>query len=68
MSVTVQVCVYTYVCAFVIVAVNVDVCAYFYPPPQGRAWLYMALNEQALESYVRMFLENQLVAQEFYLR
>ena len=34
----------------------------------GRAWLYMALNEQAMESYVRMFLENQVVVQEHYLR
>ena len=34
----------------------------------GRAWLYMALNEQAMESYVRMFLENQAVVQEHYLR
>lgn len=34
----------------------------------GRAWLYMALNEQAMESYVRMFIENQDVIQEYYLR
>ena len=28
----------------------------------------MALNEQAMESYIRMFLENQMITQEFYLR
>ena len=37
-------------------------------PLIGRAWLYIALNEQAMESYIRMFIENQEVAQEFYLR
>ena len=34
----------------------------------GRAWLYVALNEQAMESYIRMFIENQDVAQDYYLR
>ena len=34
----------------------------------GRAWLYIALNEQAMESYIRMFIENQDIAQDYYLR
>ena len=34
----------------------------------GRAWMYIALNEQVVESYVRMFIENQEVAQNYYLR
>ena len=37
-------------------------------PSQGRAWLYIALNEQAMESYIRMFIENQDIAQDYYLR
>ncbi len=37
-------------------------------PLTGRAWLCMALNEQALESYVRMFLENQDMCQGYYLQ
>lgn len=48
-------------------------CYYFIFPPGpslllGRAWLYVALNEQAMESYIRMFIENQDVAQDYYLR
>ena len=34
----------------------------------GRAWLYLAINEQSLESYVRMFHDNQEVVQDYYLR
>ena len=34
----------------------------------GRAWLYMALNEQSMESYVRMFLENQDQVNDFYVK
>ena len=34
----------------------------------GRSWLYTALNEQSMESYVRIFAENQDFVQEFYLR
>ena len=34
----------------------------------GRAWLCTALNEQALESYVRMVVDNQDVVKGYYLQ
>ena len=34
----------------------------------GRSWLYTALNEQSVESYIRMFAENQDIVEGFYLR
>ena len=36
------------------------------PPTLGRAWLNLTLNEQVMESYLRMFIENQLVLQDYY--
>jgi hypothetical protein len=35
---------------------------------RGRSWLYTALNEQSVESYIRMFAENQDIVEGFYLR
>ncbi|XP_064384212.1 pleckstrin homology domain-containing family M member 2-like isoform X2 [Halichondria panicea] len=35
---------------------------------RGRAWLCTALNEQALESYVRMVVDNQDVVKGYYLQ
>jgi hypothetical protein len=34
----------------------------------GRAWLYLALNENSLESYLRLFQENLGLLQKYYVR
>ena len=34
----------------------------------GRAWLFMALNEQVIGSYLRLFLENQPTVGDYYYR
>ena len=33
----------------------------------GRAWLFMALNECLLESYIRCFQQNEKMTEEFYV-
>eukprot|EP00058_Branchiostoma_floridae_P015666 XP_002601154.1 hypothetical protein BRAFLDRAFT_121069 [Branchiostoma floridae] len=35
---------------------------------RGRAWLYLALNENALESYLRVFQENVELVKKYYVR
>ncbi|KAL4221681.1 RUN [Mactra antiquata] len=35
---------------------------------RGRAWLYMALNECLLESYLRCYQQNDNLVEEFYVR
>ncbi|XP_019627988.1 PREDICTED: pleckstrin homology domain-containing family M member 2-like [Branchiostoma belcheri] len=35
---------------------------------RGRAWLYLALNENALESYLRVFQENSQLVRKYYVR
>ncbi|CAI9740620.1 Hypothetical predicted protein [Octopus vulgaris] len=35
---------------------------------RGRAWLFLALNENLLESYMRCFLENTSVVKKYYVR
>lgn len=39
------------------------------PPsrPAGRAWLYLALNENSLESYLRLFQENRSLLHKYYV-
>ena len=37
------------------------------PPTLGRSWLNLTLNEQVMESYLRMFIENQLVLRDYYI-
>lgn len=34
----------------------------------GRAWLYLALNESSLESYLRLFQENQALLHKYYFK
>ncbi|XP_072036604.1 LOW QUALITY PROTEIN: pleckstrin homology domain-containing family M member 2-like [Amphiura filiformis] len=34
---------------------------------RSRAWLYQALNDTALESYIRCFLENKATTRKFYV-
>lgn len=34
----------------------------------GRAWLYLALSESSLESYLRLFQENQALLQKYYFK
>ncbi|CAH2318492.1 pleckstrin homology domain-containing family M member 2 isoform X2 [Pelobates cultripes] len=34
----------------------------------GRAWLYLALNENSLESYLRLFHENQSLLEKYYYK
>nr|XP_033777810.1 pleckstrin homology domain-containing family M member 2 isoform X2 [Geotrypetes seraphini] len=35
---------------------------------RSRAWLYLALNENSLESYLRLFQENQSLLHKFYYK
>ncbi|KAK5894273.1 hypothetical protein CesoFtcFv8_010983 [Champsocephalus esox] len=35
---------------------------------RSRAWLYLALSESSLESYLRLFQENQALLQKYYLK
>ncbi|XP_069466422.1 pleckstrin homology domain-containing family M member 2 isoform X2 [Ambystoma mexicanum] len=35
---------------------------------RSRAWLYLALNENSLESYLRLFQENQSLLQKYYFK
>ncbi|XP_068097756.1 pleckstrin homology domain-containing family M member 2 isoform X2 [Hyperolius riggenbachi] len=35
---------------------------------RSRAWLYLALNENSLESYLRLFQENQTLLQKYYYK
>ncbi|KAM9298906.1 pleckstrin homology domain-containing family M member 2 [Gastrophryne carolinensis] len=35
---------------------------------RSRAWLYLALNENSLESYLRLFQENQSLLQQYYYK
>ncbi|KAM6172013.1 pleckstrin homology domain-containing family M member 2 isoform 3-T3 [Erethizon dorsatum] len=35
---------------------------------RSRAWLYLALNENSLESYLRLFQENLDLLQKYYIR
>ncbi|TRZ02470.1 hypothetical protein DNTS_030294 [Danionella cerebrum] len=35
---------------------------------RSRAWLYLALNESSLESYLRLFHENQGLLQKYYYK
>lgn len=37
------------------------------PSTLGRAWLNLTLNEQVMESYLRMFIENQPVLEDYYI-
>lgn len=34
----------------------------------GRAWLYLALNENSLESYLRLFQENLGLLHKYYFK
>lgn len=34
----------------------------------GRAWLYLALNENSLESYLRLFQENLGLLHKYYVK
>ena len=34
----------------------------------GRAWLYLALNENSLESYLRLFQENLALLHKYYVK
>jgi len=34
----------------------------------GRAWLYLALNENSLESYLRLFQENLSLLHKYYVK
>ena len=33
----------------------------------GRAWLFMALNESLLESYIRCYQQNQKLVNQYYV-
>ena len=33
----------------------------------GRAWLFIALNESLLESYIRCFQQNEKLTEEYYV-
>uniref|UniRef100_A0A4W3JXD3 Pleckstrin homology domain-containing family M member 2 n=1 Tax=Callorhinchus milii TaxID=7868 RepID=A0A4W3JXD3_CALMI len=35
---------------------------------RSRAWLYLALNENSLESYLRLFWENQTLLHKYYFK
>ncbi|TNM86360.1 hypothetical protein fugu_006590 [Takifugu bimaculatus] len=35
---------------------------------RSRAWLYLALNESSLESYLRLFQENQALLHKYYFK
>ncbi|KAM4011807.1 pleckstrin homology domain-containing family M member 2-like, partial [Anomaloglossus baeobatrachus] len=35
---------------------------------RSRAWLYLALNENSLESYLRLFQENQSLLEKYYYK
>ncbi|XP_051280678.1 pleckstrin homology domain-containing family M member 2 isoform X1 [Dicentrarchus labrax] len=35
---------------------------------RSRAWLYLALSESSLESYLRLFQENQALLQKYYFK
>ncbi|XP_057682140.1 pleckstrin homology domain-containing family M member 2 isoform X2 [Corythoichthys intestinalis] len=35
---------------------------------RSRAWLYLALSESSLESYLRLFQENQVLLQKYYFK
>uniref|UniRef100_H3CZZ4 Pleckstrin homology domain containing, family M (with RUN domain) member 2 n=1 Tax=Tetraodon nigroviridis TaxID=99883 RepID=H3CZZ4_TETNG len=35
---------------------------------RSRAWLYLALNESSLESYLRLFQENQTLLHKYYFK
>ncbi|MEQ2294295.1 Pleckstrin y domain-containing M member 2 [Ameca splendens] len=35
---------------------------------RSRAWLYLALSESSLESYLRLFQENQGLLQKYYFK
>lgn len=41
---------------------------YSCPPFAGRAWLYLALNENSLESYLRLFQENLGLLHKYYVK
>ena len=34
----------------------------------GRAWLYMALKDHLLESYIQCIVDNQQLMQRFYVK
>lgn len=38
------------------------------PSFAGRAWLYLALNENSLESYLRLFQENLALLHKYYVK
>lgn len=38
------------------------------PRCAGRAWLYLALSESSLESYLRLFQENQALLHKYYFK
>lgn len=38
------------------------------PSFAGRAWLYLALNENSLESYLRLFQENLGLLHKYYVK
>lgn len=42
--------------------------SYSCPPFAGRAWLYLALNENSLESYLRLFQENLGLLHKYYVK
>lgn len=42
--------------------------AYSCPLSAGRAWLYLALNENSLESYLRLFQENLGLLHKYYVK
>lgn len=39
-----------------------------HPLCAGRAWLYLALNENSLESYLRLFQENLGLLHKYYVK
>ena len=41
---------------------------YSCPSFAGRAWLYLALNENSLESYLRLFQENLGLLHKYYVK
>lgn len=43
-------------------------CRLLLPLFAGRAWLYLALNENSLESYLRLFQENLGLLHKYYVK
>ena len=43
-------------------------CICLYPVPTGRAWLYLALTDHLLESYLRCFTSNSRLVKKYYVK